>query len=263
MNGNGRARRIRRAAVVIVYLTAVAIAAPAGAQAPARNPLANADSVRSVADFFFRAVADERWDVAASFIDTSTVRRFVLQRLRWQTASPPPREPTIDDFMRDDPAKPRVVAEYELKRFRERSAQVVDNPITFEFAGVKSLDELGALGAREATSRFLQAQDDRLRLREMARKAGCPESPITGPFMVHRILGAVLAADTVAFVLHETGDGTVSQLSDFMVFDPMVMQLRLRGGRWRILPGPGLLRRINTAIAGVSCDSTLRRRPPG
>jgi hypothetical protein len=241
----------------------IVIAAQSGA-AQSSSPhraQSSPDSVRLAADLFFRAVADERWDLAASLMDTNAVRRLVLQRLRWRSDSPP-REMTIDDFMRDDPAKPRVVAEYELQRYRKLSAQSAGNPLTFEFAGVKSIDELGTLSAHEATSRFLQAQDLRAQIREMSRAAGCPDPRPTGPFMLHRILGAVLVSDTVAYVLHEEGYGDATRAADVLVTDPSVMQMRLRSGAWRILPGHGLLRRLNTAIASVGCDSTLRRRPP-
>jgi hypothetical protein len=40
--------------------------------------------------------------------------------------------------------------------------------------------------------------------------------------------------------------------------DPMVMQLRLREGRWRVVPSLTLLGRSGMAYS-VACDSTNRR----
>jgi hypothetical protein len=250
-----------RCGVFSAAIVALAVVARAGtAQPTTRHRQSHPDSVRVTADLFFRAVADERWDVAALLTDTNAVRQLVLQRLQWRTEFVP-HELTIADFMRDDPAKPRAVAEYELKRFRERMAEPPTNPIAFEFSGVKSIDELAALSAHEATARFLQAQDDRVRVREMARKSGCPA--FSRPFAVQRILGVVLVSDTVAFVLHEEGDVEASRATELAVSGPSVMQLRLRAGAWQIRPGYDLLRQLTRTVASVSCDSTLRRRPPG
>ena len=258
-----RARTHWRAVGRIVPAVTLSIAlsgAPVGAQGSARRALVHADSARHVADLFFRAVADERWDVAAGLTDTMVVQRMVRDRLRWRRQEPAPPEMTIEDFMRDDPNKPRVVAEYEFKRYRERAAQFAGDPITYEFARVKSVDELARLSAREATARYIEAQDVRASVREMARRAGCADSAFGGGYALHRILAAALANDTVAFVLHTAGfldDGFGPGM------EPMVMELRLRDTSWRIRPGYGLLRRTNTAVGWVGCDSTRRRRPGG
>ena len=252
-------RAVSRIASVVLLALAIAVL-PAAGQGPVRRSLVSADSARLVADLFFRAVADERWDVAAAMTDTMVIRRMVLERLRWRTQNATPREMTIEDFMRDDPDKPRVVAEYELRKFRERSAKVDADPISYEFAGVKSLEELSLLSARAATARFLEAQDQRASIREMARRAGCPDSVVTAPFTIHRILGAVLSTDTIAYVLH-TDEMQMDYPTPFM--GPMVMELRLRRDGWRIRPDYGVLRRMNSSVANVSCDSTARRRSPG
>lgn len=259
---SSRASSVGRAArsVATLLLAAHGVAA---AQAAPRRPQASVDSVRLAADLFFRAVADERWQVAAAMVDTTIVKHIVNQRLRWRSVAPPQsRELTIDDFMHDDPNKPRVVAEYELKRYREQIAKLDVGFISHEFAGVKTLPELSRLSALEATSRFLQAQDYRVESREAARRAGCPESFGGGPPQIHRILGVALPADTVAFVLHD--DGLFASLEEppMPSMDPMVLQLRLRSGAWRILPSMTLLRRTGTAISIVQCDS-VRQRPPG
>src|SRR5688500_17840635 len=110
-----------RWAAIVVGLSAgifSPLTRPVGGQPPPRRAHVSPDSARQVADLFFRAVADEQWDAAAAFVDTTAVRRMVLERMRWRRSEPTAREMTIEDFMRDDPQKPRVVAEYELKRWR-------------------------------------------------------------------------------------------------------------------------------------------------
>lgn len=257
---NDRVRNSRRA-VIRIGCAAVTLAIavqPVLSQQPTRRPQVNADSARLVADLFFRAVADERWDVAAAMVDTMVIRQMVAERMRWRGQNER-REMTIDDFMRDDPDKPRAVAEYELKRYRDRAAKVDYDPITFEFAGIKSLDELALLSAREATARYLQAQDERVMLRQMAIRSGCADSTLRWPVTLRRILGTVLSGDTVAFVLHTDGLMGVDAASPGMGLGPMIMELRLRRDGWQVRPSLGLLRRVNAGISSMSCDSKRRR----
>lgn len=257
---NDRVRNAWRAVIRIGWVGAtLGIGVqPALSQQATRRPQANADSARLAADLFFRAVADQRWDVAAGLVDTMVIRQMVAERMRWRGQNER-REMTLDDFMRDDPNKPRVVAEYELKRYRERMTQVDYDPISFEFAGVKSLDELALLGAREATARYLQAQDGRAMLRQMAIRSGCADSTFRWPVTLRRILGAVLSADTVAYVLHSDGLMADDATSPGMSLGPMIMELRLRRDGWQIRPSLGLLRRENTGFSSMSCDSKRRR----
>jgi len=254
-----------RAITGVLTLVAALLGAahkPVLAQAGTRRPQSSADSARLVADLFFRAVADERWPVAASMVDTGVIRRVVAERWRWRSAAPAADTLSVDYFMRFDPGKPRVVAEYELKRYREQMSKVEANPMMHEFAGVRSMEELRSLSALEATARFLQAQDERIQLREQMRAAGCPDSLARMPaFEIHRIVGATLSNDTVAYVLHYEAR-MEDQPGGGFVFDPMVMQLRLRRDGWRIIPSYGLLRRMNSGLVGVECPNA-RGRPPG
>ena len=222
----------------------------------ASRPRQSSDSVRLAADLFFRAVADERWPVAASMVDTTLMRFIVAQRLRWQRQTTHP-DLTIDDFMRDDPAKPRVVAEYELKRYREQALAVGGDALSLEFAGVTSLLELARLSATEAAARYLQAQDPRVAVREAARRAGCGDSTTRLPVTLRHIVGVALVADTVAYVLHE--DATPHDETDGLPrAEPMVMQLRLRARGWTIIPGSALLRPAGDLGRAVPCG-TLHR----
>jgi len=210
----------------IVVVAALAIAASeSDAQSPTRRPQSSPDSARLAADLFFRAVADERWTTAAAMMDTTLMRFIVAQRLRWQPQGTRP-ELTLEE----------------------------------EFADVKSPLELARLSTLEATERYLRAQDLRQQVRIAARRAGCSDSIDRPPVTLRHIVGVAMASDTVAYVLHEEssppdeGDGLPR-------LEPMILQLRLRGAHWTIVPGSALLRSPMAAGVAVRCDS-LRRPSP-
>ena len=256
----GRPRVIVRAAAALSSVALlVAAACPAGAQVAARLPQVNPDSVRLVADLFFRAVADERWDVAAALVDTVEVRRMVAEQLR----HPPQasrREMTVDDFMRDDPGKPRVVAEYELKRYQSMTEQFdVGRLLSYRFADVPSIEALRQLSTEQATIAVLRAQDMRTHFREQMRRSGCGDSTTRFPYSIRRLIATALASDSVAYVLYE--DSMFSGLAaGSTVLDPTVMVLRLRRGAWRIVPAPGM-KGASFGFSTMACDSTRPRSP--
>ena len=79
---SGRTQAGWRATAVLISLVSLLGAWPtsAPAQGTARRASASPDSVRLVADLFFRAVADERWDAAAALVDTTVIRRLVAEQ---------------------------------------------------------------------------------------------------------------------------------------------------------------------------------------
>jgi hypothetical protein len=252
----GRARVRRAAAVVVLGLAS----AGSGASAQAgRRPQVSADSARHIADLFFRAVAEEKWEAAAAFVDTIAIKRKVAQDVS-NARSSMPTFLTIEEIMQRDPNMPREVAEYELKRYREQTKNF--NPaqfIAFEFAGVNSIRELQALSALEATARFLQALDSRWMIRKQFVESGCAGAgAVPLPVPIHRILAATLASDSVAYVLHED-EGFESVPDADLIFEPMVMRLRLGPQGWRIVPSRSMLTRSNGFAAGVTCDSTRKK----
>jgi hypothetical protein len=226
-----------------------------------RRPQAHADSVRLVADLYFRAVADERWDAAAAFIDTTVIRRLVTQQLR----NPPQmsrREMTIDDFMRDDPDKPRAVAEYELQRFRKHSARFDEGEVlSYQFMGVRSIDALRALTTQQATVAYLKATDFRVQIREQVRLSGCGDTTAataSGPYSIRRIVATAVASDTAAYVLYE--DGMFASMNPAYPGEPSVLILRWRGSAWKIHPSSLRSRSMSFGV-GTVCDSTQRKPP--
>ena len=162
--------------------------------------------------------------------------------------------------MRFDSTKPREVAEYELKQFREQRAKF-DGGERFsrEYYGVRSADDLRALTTLQATARYLQAKDQRVQVGELLKQSGCADSTFAPPFTVRRILATALANDSIAYLLHEEGT-TATSRSGYSEF-PTVMVLRLRGNRWVIVPTPAFLGPGGVAIFGDGpCDSTRRTR---
>jgi len=247
-------------AAVFLCIVIAALGSTRRVQAQARRAISSPDSARLVADLFFRAIAGEKWEAAAALLDTTAMRRMVAEQLL-QRPGPGRREMTVDDFMRGDPNKPREVAEYELKRFRDQVAKR-DSGERFsrEFYGVRSAAELRALSTIQVAARYLQAKDQRVQFREFLRQSGCPDSTLAMPFHVHRILATALANDSVAYLLHD--DSPALNRSGYSEF-PSVMILRLRSDRWVIVPTPMFMGPGGIAIFGDGpCDST-RRRPPG
>jgi len=244
-------------AAALLCFGVAALASTQRVQAQARRPVSSPDSARLVADLFFRAIADEKWDAAARLLDTTAIRRMVTEQLRYRPERDR-RELTVEDFMRGDPNKPREVAEYELKRLREQMAKRDSGErFSSEFHGVRSAAELRALSTSQVAARYLQAKDQRVQFREFLRQSGCPDSTFTMPFRVHRILATALANDSVAYLLHDEGpEPSRSGYSEF----PSVMILRLRGDGWAIVPTPNVMGPGGIVISGDGpCDSRRRR----
>jgi hypothetical protein len=231
-------------------------------------PLAAQDSPREVATAFFTAVAEERWRDAAGLLDLRTFERFRRDQVQWMRAPTPEPTITVEQLLRHDPGMPREVAEYEVKRIRERSRDVRGQMLEREFANVTSVDTLAALPAAEAAARWLQAQDYRWLWRLARRDAahrGCPTMPESeGPrAAVREIVGAILA-DTIGYVLHTDPMFRMrSEDTDLHDPSPVVMHLRRRAGRWLILPRHDVLRAAGTIVT-MDCEpiEPAARKPP-
>ena len=257
-DSTGHTSSIRRVAAVLLGCLMFALGRVASGQT-GRRPQATADSARLVADLFFRAVADEKWEVAAKLVDTVAIKRQVVEQVA-SARSSMPYFPTIEEIMEHDPQMPREVAEYQLKLSRDRAKSF--NPaqfIEYEFARVTSIRELESLSALDATARRLQALDSRWMLRKKRVESGCGglNDPLPAP--IHQILAVTLGSDSVAYVLHEEGGFERSPEAETLL-DPMVMRLRLGPHGWRIVPTRALLSRMNSFVSHVSCDSTRMKK---
>jgi hypothetical protein len=252
-------RACSRAFTGVLFFMALWLGAavPTAAQS-VRRPPATADSARHTADLFFRAIADERWDAAAAFIDSSVIRRLVAEQVR-QPPRTSRREMTIEDFMRDDPDKPLAVAEYELKRFQKNSARFDEGEmLSYEFLGIGSIAALRALTTQQATVAYLKARDFRAMMREQMRRSGCDTTAGTMPPSFRRIVGSALSSDTVAYVLYEDAMFAMPSRNGVLT-EPSVMILRLRGSAWKIVPSTGRMGGPVMGFGAMRCDSTQRR----
>ena len=250
---------IRRVATVLLTSFILALGSATASRAQeSRRAVVSADSARLTADLFFRAIADEKWEAAAALLDTTAMRRLIAEQVR-RRPELDRREMTVEDFMRGDSTKPREVAEYELKQFREQRAKF-DGAERFsrEYYGVRSAEDLRALSTIQATARYLKAKDQRVQFRELLKQSGCADSTFAPPYTVHRILATALANDSVAYLLHDDGNVPMRRVaySEF----PSVMVLRLQANRWVIVPTPMFMGSGGVAIYGDGpCHSTRRR----
>jgi hypothetical protein len=97
-------------------------------------------------------------------------------------------------------------------------------------------------------------------MRKQVVESGCASAgmvPLPAP--IHRILGATLGSDSVAYVLHED-EGFDSVPDADLMFEPMVTRLRLGPQGWRIVPSRSMLSRSNSFVTSVTCDSTQKKR---
>jgi len=238
----------------------VLLLVPFGPLASQRRPAQPADSV---ARGFFDAVARERWATAATFMDLELFRPFVSQALDLAREYRAPRVPTLEELMRNDPDMPREVAEYELRKYREY-ATGLPNPLPLQFAGVTSADSLAALSLEQAAAAWLEAQDDRTRIRELLSRNRCPVPPRDSLAQAerHSVIGVLSAGDTAAYALHASGrlrQGPVPD-SGQLVPLPQVLELRRRGDTWRVVPRDDLLRPADRLLADVTCERPPARR---
>lgn len=261
-----------RYALVILAAFALFACAPQATARPVAPASAAATAPAAVAQSFFDALRDERWDAAAGHLDLDRFARYLSDRFadieRLDTAAIATITP--EQMMRHEPEMPREVAEYFANRATASRAKLADHVLS-QFAGVPDRDSLRRLPVRAAAARWLEAHDLRYqmrRAREELRQRGCElpeEEPGTIGEPRRQVVGAVLAenapGDTVAYVLHRDvfaeapTDALVPVDSAVMrdvqaaeeewyVPEPAVVVLHRSGGEWKVLPsvigfGPG------------------------
>ena len=233
---------------------------PPFAIAQAQRP--SVPSPDSVASAFFSALAREQWLSAAHLLDLEQFRPIVSRTVALVRQYGPPRPPTIEDLMRDDPDMPREVAEYQLRKYREYAGQEDPNPLPHQFAGVTTVDALAALPLDRAAAAWLEAQDDRTRIRELFTRNRCPV-PSRDSLAVlerHTVLGVLIVGDGGAFALHRSGGLRREQDDSLPGEPPEVLELHRRNGAWLVVPREDLLRPLDPSLAEVSCERPPARR---
>lgn len=277
------ARRPRIAVIASLLAGAFACATRPGGRDPAPAAAAAA-APESVAVAFFAAVAEERWTDAVDHLD---LRGFDAYR---QSVLDPPRPidesmPTVEQLMESDPEMPRAAAEYQVKRLREFMKGRDFGPL-FDFADVPTLDSLRRLSTADAAARWLRAQDPRWQLQRARAAEPATEcaalAMILGPrdpvaMLPDEIVG-VSVRDSVAWVLHHPRFGGAFAAQPAAAGEephphagvsewygrvqPALLELRRRGGGWRIMPGPALLGGGMVGLSAAECRK-VDEPPPG
>jgi len=239
-------RTHRAAFTVLVALIPVLIPA-VGLMAQARNER----SVRAVVDSFFAAVAREEWDSAATFIDLPRFEPILKQQIASARGALPQPPVTAEQLMTSDSTMPRAVAEWEADRANRFHSQQPFDDYSYQFAGVTSQHMLFSLTLSDALARWIAAQDARVQIREMWRRAGCalgnlpPAPPVAKPTM----LAIAFRDDSTALVIH-SDDRFGGQT---YMPDERVVPVRLTRSGWRIEPRDDLLRPHNMSFGFGGC----------
>jgi hypothetical protein len=191
-------------------------AALAAQQPPAR---ALEDQAVAAARAAFSALDQRRWSDVAAQVDSAGLARFrhqVLQRA-WSASDFTFRGP------KPDPNLPACVADY-LKQ-HEMAPAVPPAFSKEQLLGLDSADELERLAPLALLARYLEWNDEAVRMRRMN-----PSGP--APRTSRAVLGAVLSGDSSAFVVYS--QATYYGLNAGGGDRVSLLQLVRRGAAWKI-----------------------------
>ena len=210
----------------------------------ASPPVVAQSSARETANRFIAAWDQREWSEAAGLLDLDLFDKFrqdFVDRARRQGESSP--EVTVDDVLRQNPGMPRDVAEYQVRMIRQQRERNAD-PAPFEFARVRSLDDLEQLSPAEAAARWLESRDPAWQIRMQYQAAGCrPPADADDVSPVHRrLIGMVDESDSTSYALfREQRTGDDDQTPAWVGGDVFVMVLHQDGDRWEVVPRSDLL----------------------
>jgi len=224
-------RRSIHTAMVLAGLTAPTIA---------RSQTANERAARTVAESFFTFLEREQWDSAASLVDVRRFEPFFRQQVSWARAELPQPDPTVESMMAQDSTMTRAVAEWQLAQIK-RYPRPAFGDRSYQFSGVHSQQELFALTPVQAIARWLEAQDERVRMRESFRKQNCPID-VAAELIAHmpapkqNVVAVATENDTTAFVIHVREPSTTYRDSTSLMGTEFLMVLHRKPDGWRIEP---------------------------
>jgi hypothetical protein len=244
-----------RPAAHLLLLFGLARSGVSGAQTTA--------AAAAVVDSFFRARAESRWHDAARLLDLEGFAAWRDQQVEFaRRPRTGVRRLTATFFLAHDPKMPRAVAEYQAKRYNEQAASP-PNWVMYDYARVRSWDELAALPPEEAAARWIEGHDVRwMPHRSIAEqeRQRCNVSPAQERAMMDslvvpapRVLGALLDGPAAYVLATAWGQDTIASPRDSLprsldpvapvprraaahtsIFPPQVVVLRDVGGRWLI-----------------------------
>jgi hypothetical protein len=123
------------------------------------------------------ALHSRDWTAFAALMDPEEVESFRCDELD-RYARLRPRDPTLEDARKRDPAMPDAVAEYELEELRRFYNEWLPSELRRNY-GVESLEELGSLSGFEMMAGHLRVTDPRVVLARV--KAETPEKAASLP----------------------------------------------------------------------------------
>jgi hypothetical protein len=152
----------------------------------------------AVVSAFLAALEHSDWAAAAERVH----RSLLLEWYESRVASPDiplKLEPvTVDTFRRLDPEMPDMVAAYMADR-HNRQSQHNEEGLSWEFANIRTREELRRLDSRQAMACYLEALDSRYQVRRAGKRRRVAESIIeqmTTQLGVHRtVVGSVAGSD--------------------------------------------------------------------
>lgn len=234
------------------YVSLIVVAVLAAGESPAQLP-GRTSQVRAVVDSFFAVAAREQWDSAAALMDTAKFGLYLRSQIRYARAAIPQRPMTAEDLMARDSTMPRAAAEWEVQRYHTASA--MNGPfamIANEFLGLRSPEELSKLMTMQALARWIAAKDPRVRMRESARRSGCPDTVIKSiPLEKSAIHGVAFDGDTTGYVILVNDPPFPSGID--VGGSERIMVLHPRGSSWRIEPRRELFM-LGVVSFEMSCD---------
>lgn len=221
-------RRVRSAALLMLLAATVAVApTPLGAQASA-----GAESALLVARRYLESLRVADWRGAARLLDQRVVRLELSETLLgFERAEVWPMPELVAP-----PGDTQSVAHVETFRRRTRATSSL-------FAGAETRDALRALSLEEASVRWLQLLDPRIRAAEFNRRGFCApgEHVEAPPVDARRILGAIPVNDTLVYVVTMPAGVEGRRIPSAIGVDPDLTNARpatipvLRvDGAWRI-----------------------------
>jgi len=247
-------RRIEQTAALL--LTAISVAS-----AQSRPQV----QARAVADSFYQAIYDARWEAAAARLDMAEFGMFFKRRKEELRRPPTPTPMTVERMMAHDPTMPRAVAEWQVAQM----SQSVSDPwsdLGYEFARVVTLQDLLSLTPEQAAARWLEAKDVRYEVYRLWKGQGCTD-PLPAPTVEREQIRAVaLEGDSIAYVIHSPPTQPMSGMAPGPVVSTPVSLLVLhrRQGSWKINldsmePGNGSGGLYSLGACNSPRDSAARR----
>jgi hypothetical protein len=215
---------------------------PAAPAAQTRPPSPATMTPESAATAFFRAMESEQWNEAARWMHPEALARLREAALERAALARAPGTDSItpEEVMRDDPDMPRVVAEYQARKWTENMRQSARLARTS--LGATSREEFEAMSPGQLVARLVEESDPRRIARAVAREQA---DTVGGKLLVRAIpptvrtvIGHVAAPDRAdaAYVLYRSAPRYPAPLA-LVPEQTAVLHMRRDGAEWRVNPG--------------------------